>query len=123
MDEVLFDFGGWIITPWKLVGYVGVLLFGGRWVVQVMASARKRRVTMPRLFWYMSLAGSLCLLSYFIWGKNDSVGILANLMPCLVALFNLVLDFKSAVVDGAKPPGLGSTDTSAPAPGSPPSDG
>jgi lipid-A-disaccharide synthase-like uncharacterized protein len=33
--------------------------------------------------------------SYFIWGKNDAVGILTNLLPASVALYNLVLDIKN----------------------------
>jgi lipid-A-disaccharide synthase-like uncharacterized protein len=34
------------------------------------------------------------LLSYFIWGKNDSVGVLANLFPVTVALYNLVMHYR-----------------------------
>ncbi len=40
----------------------------------------------------MSVAGSLLILAYFIFGKNDSVGILSNLFPVFVALYNLYLD-------------------------------
>ena len=82
-----------VITPWKIIGYLGVALFAGRWFVQLWASRRSRRVVMPRLFWYMSISGSLLLLSYFIFGKNDSVGIMSNLFPFLVASYNLYLDF------------------------------
>ena len=83
-----------VITGWKLIGYCGVFMFGGRWFVQLAASARQRKVVMPRLFWVMSLVGSACLLSYFIFGKNDSVGILANLFPAGVAGYNLYLDLR-----------------------------
>jgi lipid-A-disaccharide synthase-like uncharacterized protein len=82
-----------VITPWKIIGYVGVLLFAGRWFVQLWASRRSRKVVMPRLFWYMSITGSLMLLSYFIFGKNDSVGIMSNLFPFMIASYNLYLDF------------------------------
>lgn len=81
-----------VITPWKIIGYIGVVLFAGRWFVQLWASRRSRRVVMPRLFWYMSIAGSLMLLSYFIFGKNDSVGILSNAFPFMIASYNLYLD-------------------------------
>ncbi len=37
-------------------------------------------------------AGSLCLLRYFVFGKNDSVGVLSNLFPLTVALYNLSLE-------------------------------
>ncbi len=99
MDHPLFSielFGTlWVITLWKLIGYAGVAMFGGRWVVQIVASTRKQAVTMPRLFWYMSLAGSVLLLLYFTFGKNDSVGILSNLMPSSIAAYNLYLDIKN----------------------------
>lgn len=85
-----------VVTPWKMVGYTGVALFGGRWFVQLAASRRNRKVTMPRAFWIMSLTGSACLLSYFIFGKNDSVGILSNLLPSFVAAYNLFLDVNHA---------------------------
>jgi lipid-A-disaccharide synthase-like uncharacterized protein len=92
MDNELFIIGAWVITPWKLIGYIGVLLFGGRWFVQLIASSMKNKPTFPQLFWYMSLSGSVCLLAYFTFGKNDSVGILSNLFPACVAGYNLFLN-------------------------------
>lgn len=76
----------------KLVGYLGALMFAGRWFVQLLASRLSGRPVMPRTFWYMSLVGSVCLLSYFVFGKNDSVGILSNLFPLFVSVYNLALD-------------------------------
>ena len=89
---------GWTglhMTPWKLIGLTGAAMFGGRWLVQFVASRRARRPVIPRLFWYMSLAGSLMALSYFLFSsKQDSVGVLQNLFPTFVALYNLVLDIR-----------------------------
>jgi lipid-A-disaccharide synthase-like uncharacterized protein len=95
VNTVLVVAFGVVITPWKLIGYLGVFLFAGRWFVQLFASRVKGAVVMPRMFWYMSISGSLLLLCYFIFGKNDSVGILSNAFPLFVALYNLYLDFKS----------------------------
>ena len=99
MNETLFEiklFGViWIVTLWKIVGFAGVAMFGGRWIVQVIASSKKKAVTMPRLFWYMSLVGSLLCLIYFTFGKNDSVGILSYITPSAVAAYNLFLDIKN----------------------------
>lgn len=95
MNSVIGTYFGVLLTPWKIVGYLGVFLFAGRWVVQVIATRRHGRPVMPRLFWVMSVAGSGLLLSYFIWGKNDSVGVLANLFPAAVAIYNLMMDVKS----------------------------
>lgn len=95
LNTVLFEILGINVTPWKIVGYVGVVLFAGRWFVQLHASRRAGRPTLPRMFWYMSIAGSIMVLSYFIFGKNDSVGVLSNAFPLTVALHNLWLDLKS----------------------------
>ncbi len=95
MHDVLFEFLGARVTPWKLIGYLGVFLFAGRWFIQVYASRKLQRPVLPRVFWYMSISGSLLLLSYFVFGKNDSVGILANLFPFTVASYNLYLDVRS----------------------------
>ncbi len=95
MNHVFGELFGVTLTGWKLVGYCGVFLFAGRWFVQVIAAHTCGRPVIPRLFWIMSLSGSLLLLGYFTLGRNDSVGVLSNLFPALVALYNLILDFKS----------------------------
>jgi lipid-A-disaccharide synthase-like uncharacterized protein len=92
MNKILIDFLGVQITWWKLVGYSGVLLFSARWLVQMWASRAARKPTVPMAFWVMSVAGSLACLAYFIFGKNDSVGVLSNLFPCGVAAYNLSLE-------------------------------
>jgi lipid-A-disaccharide synthase-like uncharacterized protein len=91
MNEPLLYVWGVTLTPWKLVGYLGVFLFAGRWFVQVAASQSRGRPVMPALFWHMSVAGSVLLLAYFIFGRNDSVGVMSNLFPFTVALYNLWL--------------------------------
>ena len=95
MNTVITTLFGVTLTPWKLVGYGGVLLFAGRWVFQLAATRKEGKPTMPRIFWTMSVAGSGLLLAYFIFGKNDSVGVLSNLFPMGVALYNLMLDIRS----------------------------
>ena len=95
MNQVLTVLFGVTLTPWKLVGYLGVALFAGRWFVQLAASKISGKPVLPTLFWYMSAAGSILLLGYFIFGKNDSVGVLSNFFPLFVALYNLYLDRKA----------------------------
>lgn len=91
MHTTLVELHGIVLTPWKLIGYLGVLLFSGRWFVQMLASRKAGVPTVPLLFWHMSLAGSVLCLAYFIFGRNDSVGVLANAFPFAVALYNLRL--------------------------------
>ncbi len=92
--EILWlDWTGIHVTPWKLIGYTGALMFGGRWLVQFIASKRARKPVIPRLFWYMSILGSLMTLSYFMFSaKQDSVGVLQNLFPTFTAIYSLYLD-------------------------------
>ena len=94
MNEVIHTAFGLTITPWKLIGYLGVALFAGRWFVQMYYSRKYRRPVVPTVFWLMSISGSLLLLSYFTFGKNDSVGVLSNLFPATVAIYNLYLDVR-----------------------------
>ncbi|KFN44156.1 lipid-A-disaccharide synthase N-terminal domain-containing protein [Arenimonas oryziterrae] len=83
------------ITLWKLIGLVGALMFGGRWLVQFVASKRAGKPVIPRAFWYMSVVGSLMTLSYFVFSsKQDAVGVVQNLFPAFTALYSLYLDIK-----------------------------
>jgi lipid-A-disaccharide synthase-like uncharacterized protein len=99
MNEIIAVVFGIAVTPWKLIGYLGVLLFAGRWVVQVIATRANGRPVIPRAFWLMSVSGSAMLLAYFIWGKNDSVGVLSNLFPAAVAVYNLFMDLNASRED------------------------
>ena len=90
MNQPLLVALGVTLTPWKLVGYTGVALFGGRWFVQLYYSRKHRRPVVPTVFWVMSISGSLFLLAYFTFGKNDSVGVMSNLFPAFVSIYNLV---------------------------------
>src|SRR5258708_33185283 len=94
MNIVLFNIWEITLTGWKLLGYLGVFIFASRWLIQVHASKKAGRPVLTRLFWMFSLLGSLLLVSYFIFGKNDSVGLFSNLFPAFIALYNLRLDIK-----------------------------
>lgn len=82
------------VDPWKVVGYTGALLFAFRWLVQAMYRKRTGHNIMPTVFWIISLAGAGLTTLYFIFGKNDSVGIIQNALPASVALYNLILDMR-----------------------------
>lgn len=82
------------LTPWKMVGYAGMLLFTSRWFVQLYYTRKYKRVVMPLAFWWLSVFGSTLLLAYFIVGKNDSVGILSNFFPVFVSVYNLIVHLR-----------------------------
>ncbi|MGY3266530.1 lipid-A-disaccharide synthase-like uncharacterized protein [Lysobacter sp. HA35] len=82
-------------SPWKVIGLVGAAMFGGRWLVQFVASKRAGKPVIPRVFWYMSVIGSLMTLSYFLFSqKQDSVGVIQNLFPAFTATYSLWLDIR-----------------------------
>lgn len=82
------------ITPWKVVGFTGTLLFTSRWFVQLYYTRKLGRVVMPLSFWWLSVFGSALLLAYFIVGKNDSVGIMSNFFPVFVSVYNLIVHLR-----------------------------
>jgi lipid-A-disaccharide synthase-like uncharacterized protein len=94
MHKKIINLFGIHVSIWKMIGYLGMAIFASRWFVQMHASRKARKPVMNRMFWMMSLTGSLLLLSYFIFGKPDSVGVLSNSFPSLVALYNLYLDIR-----------------------------
>lgn len=83
-----------VLTWWKVWGFCGALMFTGRWFVQMHCSRKAKQPVLPIGYWVMSLLGSFMLLTYFIFGKTDSVGILSNLFPSFVASYNLWLELK-----------------------------
>ena len=49
---------------WTVVGSVGGICFGVRFVIQWILSERAKRVVVPDIFWYLSFVGSVILLVY-----------------------------------------------------------
>lgn len=92
--DLPFTSTAWTITGWKILGLVGAFCFAGRWLVQAWHRKRTGSATMPTLFWIISLAGALMVTAYFVWGKNDSVGIITNALPASVAFWNLAQDLR-----------------------------
>ena len=85
-----------VVAGTAAVLILGALMFAGRWVVQAWATKRAGKPSIPRSFWIISLMGSAMVTSYFIWGKNDAVGVLTNLLPASVAFYNLIMDIRAS---------------------------
>jgi lipid-A-disaccharide synthase-like uncharacterized protein len=76
--------------PWALIGWVGQLLFTSRFVVQWIASERRRESIIPISFWYLSIAGSLLLTIYGFYVKQP-VYIAGYMFNSIVYVRNLRL--------------------------------
>ena len=75
---------------WIGIGLTGQLLFTSRFLVQWIASERRRESVVPVAFWWFSLAGGVTLLSYALW-RHDPVFILGQAMGLVVYARNLAL--------------------------------
>jgi lipid-A-disaccharide synthase-like uncharacterized protein len=70
---------------------VGNTVFFSRVLVQWHATEKLKRVVVPPAFWWLSLAGSLLLLSYAIFSKKDSVFIFAYAFTWIPYIRNLII--------------------------------
>lgn len=77
-------------TLWEIVGWTGNLLFTSRFFVQWWATEKHRRVVVPPIFWWLSMAGSGCLLAYGFSQKN-SVFVFAYLFTWIPYIRNLII--------------------------------
>jgi lipid-A-disaccharide synthase-like uncharacterized protein len=81
------------IDAWVLFGFMGQALFTMRFIVQWIASERKKESVIPVAFWYFSLGGGLILLAYAIH-RMDPVFILAYLPGNFIYFRNLWFIYK-----------------------------
>jgi lipid-A-disaccharide synthase-like uncharacterized protein len=77
-------------TFWLVVGFTGQALFTSRFIIQWIASERKKESVFPVAFWYLSLVGGTMLLAYAI-SRVDPVIILGQALGVVVYMRNLVL--------------------------------
>ena len=77
-------------SVWKVVGWLGNVVFFSRFFVQWYATEKKKRVVVPQAFWWLSLTGSLLLLTYSLHQK-DSVFIFAYLFTWIPYIRNLMI--------------------------------
>ncbi len=75
---------------WVSIGVLGQLVFTGRMLVQWVASEKSRRSVIPVAFWWMSLAGAVMLVVYFVW-RRDIVGVVGQGTGLFIYARNLVL--------------------------------
>jgi lipid-A-disaccharide synthase-like uncharacterized protein len=97
MDEAIVVLLGVTLTPWKIIGFAGNLLFTLRWFIQAHATRKAGQTQIPVSFWWLSVSGSFLTLLYFVFGKNDSVGIISTVFPMLSALYSLKMHGKQSV--------------------------
>jgi lipid-A-disaccharide synthase-like uncharacterized protein len=75
---------------WLTVGFLGQAFFSMRFLVQWIASEKKRESVIPVSFWFFSIGGGLTLLIYAVY-RQDPVFILGQTAGLFVYLRNLYL--------------------------------
>jgi lipid-A-disaccharide synthase-like uncharacterized protein len=86
-----------VVTPWKIVGLTGSAVFSIRFFLQWVASERAKKSIIPVGFWECSLLGSVLALSYFIFYRHDSVGVIMTLAPLPLYIRNLYLKWREVL--------------------------
>lgn len=76
--------------PWAAVGLFGQALFFSRWIVQWIASERKKVSHVPLPFWLISLTGGLMTLVY-AFHRNEPLWVLGQLVGVANYLRNIAL--------------------------------
>jgi lipid-A-disaccharide synthase-like uncharacterized protein len=77
------------------LGYLGQILFGCRFLVQWIASERRKQTVVPHAFWYLSVSGGTLILAYAIH-QRDPVFIVPQAAGLLIYLRNLWLIHRPA---------------------------
>jgi lipid-A-disaccharide synthase-like uncharacterized protein len=75
---------------WLVIGIVGQVIFGCRFLLQWVLAERHGRADLPPVFFLVSLPGSLLLLAY-AFHKGDEILIAGTLLVPVISIRNLIL--------------------------------
>ena len=78
------------VNTWIAVGFIGQMMFFGRFLVQWVAAERRGESIVPVSFWYLSIAGGLVLLAYAVH-RGDPVFMAGQAIGSVVYVRNLML--------------------------------
>jgi len=79
---------------WLSIGLLGQALFSARFLVQWIASERRKQSVVPVQFWYFSVGGGLTLLAYALY-RQDPVFIIGQGAGLVVYARNLYFIHRS----------------------------
>ncbi len=79
-----------LANPWVIFGFVAQFIFFLRFVVQLFATEKNKRTTIPVSFWYLSILGAVMILIYALY-KQDIVFIAGQGLSLIIYLRNLFI--------------------------------
>jgi len=90
MNAIFTKFSEALSNPFIIIGFLGQMLFFGRFIVQWIASERKGESHIPHLFWYFSIGGGILILIYSI-SIGDIVFTLGSGLNLIIYFRNITL--------------------------------
>lgn len=93
-----------------MIGFLGQIFFTSRFLVQWIASERRKESFIPVAFWYLSIVGSLLLLAYAISIRAWPI-ILGQMFGVVVYSRNLVLIARKEREGALAPPAARENET------------
>ena len=85
---------------WLSVGFVGQAFFSARFIIQWIASEKRKESVIPIAFWFFSIGGGLTLFTYALH-RLDPVFILGEAAGVLIYSRNLYLIWRKHRLAGA----------------------
>jgi lipid-A-disaccharide synthase-like uncharacterized protein len=79
---------------WKVVGWIGNVVFFSRFFVQWVATEKHKTVIIPISFWWLSLTGSILLLAYGLH-LRDSVFVFAYAFTWIPYIRNIIIHYRN----------------------------
>ena len=83
-----------LANPWVIFGFAAQFIFFLRFVIQLFATEKNKRTTIPVSFWYLSIIGAVMILIYAIY-KQDIVFIVGQGLSLLIYLRNLYIYYRT----------------------------
>ncbi len=96
IQTIIAKYADKIFNPWVIIGFLGQILFFGRFVVQWIASEKQKQSVFPVAFWYFSLGGGVLILIYSI-SIGDIVFTAGSSLNLIIYVRNLVLIKKAKI--------------------------
>jgi len=82
------DMSMFTVIFWQVIGVTAATIFYGRFYIQWLVSEHRGESTIPIVFWYMSVIGSLMLLAYGVYLQSP-VGVLSHCFNIIIYTRNL----------------------------------
>jgi lipid-A-disaccharide synthase-like uncharacterized protein len=99
---------GWLYVStwwWSAVGFAGNIMFGSRFILQWLASERKRTLVVPGYFWHLSFWGSVLNLFYAM--HLDSAPLLLGVVALPFIYGRNIVLMRRCACETEKPPRAG----------------